>query len=716
MFQELNNQFPLVPESIMNALRDEFIDNQIKMQIICGTLPDDLQGYVFIIAPVGNVDSQGLPYKDGNTFLSGDGMIYRFDFTQPDQVTLKTQIVKPPDYVADQEDENNEFFKFHNHGVVRFSYLLGSRNLLNTAFLPIKFPQESSERLLVTYDAGRPYEINTEKLSTGNPVGQKKEWKSAIPLPYPFNPILSTAHPAFDTYTHQMFTVNYGRSLSNFLGTEEGKEYQKGLNNLYQDHLKKSEEQKLKLLKESERKKLLLQRESIKILLKLIDKFNLFDVDDFVNLICWDDTGSLRKWNLINPDGSPIKIKQSMHQIGVTEDYVVLLDTSFTVGIEQIMSNCLPFPELFPLGDFSSYQDFSKWLRNLFKFTLKPSPDSTFYIVRREDLKEEENPVVVQKIEIPLEASHFLVDYKNPDRQITLHVAHICAWHVAEWLHSYDKSAYPEQPLNKKLYGMQQCEMDISRMGRYVIDVSSQKPTIASKRVIDEHPYTWGPGLFTYLDRLPSSGKTPERLDNIYWISFGLWEELMTDSMLELYKDYKYRRKPLEDVLELGMGKDGIPATLFRLDTSSNESMVIADSYQFPRSHIALSPQFIPRKNNEDSSTNGYILCFVFTQKEDQKEDQIWIFDAGDLKKGPRCKLHHPELNFGFSLHATWLQNISSQEPIRKFSVREDYQDSVENLLQFVEEDFSSFIGTDKEDLKKAIQDLFEKKIYPNFE
>jgi carotenoid cleavage dioxygenase-like enzyme len=707
MIQELNNQFPPVPESIMNALRHEFIDNQIKMQIIDGTLPNDLQGYVFIVAPVGNIDSQGLPYKDGNTFLSGDGMIYRLDFTQQGQATLKTQIVKPPDYLADQEDENNEFFKFHNHGIVRFSYLLGSRNLLNTAFLPIKFPQESSERLLVTYDAGRPYEINTEKLSTGNPVGQKKEWKPAIQLPYPFNPILSTAHPAFDTYTHQMFTVNYGRSISNFLGSEERERYKTRLEELHKEHLEKSEEQKLKLLNESERKKILLQRESIKISLKFIDE--LFNVDDFVNLICWDDTGSLKKWNLVNPDGSPIKIKQSMHQIGVTEDYVVLLDTSFTVGVEQIMSNCLPFPELFPLGNFLSYQDFSKWLRELFQCTLKPSPDSTFYIVRREDIKEGKASVVAQKIEIPLEASHFLVNYKNPDRKITLHVAHICAWHVAEWLHSYDKSTYPEQPLNKKLYGMQQCEMDISRMGRHIIDVSSQKPTIVSN-VIHDESCTWGPGLFTYLDRLPSSGKTPERLDNIYWISFGLWEELMTDYMLELYKDYKYRIKSLEDVLKLG--KDGIPATLFRLDTSSNESIAIADYYKFPPSHIALSPQFIPRKNNEESSTNGYILCFVFNPER----DELWIFDAGDLKKGPQCKLHHPELNVGFSLHTTWLQNISSQEPIRKFSVREDYQDSVEDLLQFVEEDFSSFIGTDKEDLKKAIQDLFEKKIYPNFE
>ena len=723
-----NNQFPAppVPDSIMNASQKELSD--LEMEIIKGSLPNDLQGYVFMVAPAGNVDEK-LPYEDGNTFLSGDGMIYRLDLTKSGKVKLTTQIAQPPDYKADREINNlpnclpKKLLKFRNHGVVRFSLLLGSRNLLNTAFLPVKFPGDAKERLLVTYDAGRPYEINSKTLSLLNPVGIRKEWEKAIPLPFPFSPILSTAHPAFDSYTQQMFTVNYGRSLSNFLGKPEGQEYLEYLNNIHNEVKQElagmsgkeqtSESQKQK-------QELSVQGALIEILLKLIDSV----VDDFVNLICWEDRNIIKKWRLVNSNGSPIRIRQSIHQIGVTEDYVILLDTSFTISIEHIIGD---FPVLFrnyeraggEKKEFGSEKDFRKRLRELFKSELKPSEDSVFYIVRREDLKDEKEPVVAHQIKVEGEASHFLVDYDdNQGKSITLHVAHIAAWHVAEWIRSDDISPYPDKSLREDLYGMQQCEMDISRMGRYEIDFSSKKPKpeIVAKKVIpedkdltddekkDENLCYWGPGLFTYLDRLPSTGKTPKKLDNIYWISFGLWDDLMTDDMYQLYKDYKYRKVSLEDLCR--KGREGIPATLFRLDTSSNESMKIADYYEFPPSHIALSPQFVPCANGEESSTNGYIFCLVFSPEG----DEIWIFDASDLKQ-PVCKLRHPKLNFAFSLHSSWLPNISDRQPDPNYSVEEDYQDSVEQLIKFLNESLP-LPDVIKEPLKQAIATIFEDHVY----
>ena len=99
MVRELNNQFAKVPESVMNASQQELKNRE--MEVIEGNLPDDLQGYVFVVAPVGNVDTGELPYEDGNTFLSGDGMIYQLDLTESGRVKLKTQIVKPPDYIAE---------------------------------------------------------------------------------------------------------------------------------------------------------------------------------------------------------------------------------------------------------------------------------------------------------------------------------------------------------------------------------------------------------------------------------------------------------------------------------------------------------------------------------------------------------------------------------------------------------------------------------------
>jgi len=210
----------------MTASRCELTD--IKLQTLHGTIPDDLQGHVFIVAPVGSVNSGDFPSPDGTSILDGDGMIYRLDFDKKGEVGLKTRLVKPPCYYADKASRpETKYAKygFRNYGITRFSLYLGIRNELNTAFLPMKFRDESNWRLLVTYDAGRPYEIDTQTLEVRTPVGANIEWRlrcapvsgSETSLQLPFQPVLSTAHPAFDAHTSEMFTVNYGRSLSNFL-------------------------------------------------------------------------------------------------------------------------------------------------------------------------------------------------------------------------------------------------------------------------------------------------------------------------------------------------------------------------------------------------------------------------------------------------------------------------------------------------------------------
>jgi hypothetical protein len=81
-----------------------------------------------------------------------------------------------------------EKYQFSNYGIARFSLSLGLRNQLNTAFLPMKFAQDSCERLLVTYDAGRPYEIDTDTLEVVTPVGSNQEWRGQLDkVKFPIN-------------------------------------------------------------------------------------------------------------------------------------------------------------------------------------------------------------------------------------------------------------------------------------------------------------------------------------------------------------------------------------------------------------------------------------------------------------------------------------------------------------------------------------------------
>lgn len=78
-----------------------------------GQLPDDWQGRLFVISPVGDLDSDTigdtpvvLPSANGWTPLfNGDGMVYRLDFDSPG-ATWSAKIVKTPCYYADRATDN----------------------------------------------------------------------------------------------------------------------------------------------------------------------------------------------------------------------------------------------------------------------------------------------------------------------------------------------------------------------------------------------------------------------------------------------------------------------------------------------------------------------------------------------------------------------------------------------------------------------------------
>jgi len=681
--QSNHNHSVLVPRSILTANRYELSDLPMTIE---GDLPEDIQGHFFMVAPVGSIASGGLPYPSKDSILNGDGMIYRLDFDQSGQVKAKTKLVKPPDYYTDQASQPGSQYArygFKNYGITRFSLPLGFRNQLNTAFLPMPFPDKSQQRLLVTYDGGRPYEIDPESLETVTPVGANAEWQPEIDLlNYPFKPFLSSAHPAFDGYTGEMFTVNYSRSLENFLKTIP-------LTHELQELPQEIEEFVGAMIGFSNAE---LIRDLVKRFYRLFDNVSdqIFqtleaisgiNLENFVYLIRWDGHNHLERWKLVLPDGSPVKIQQTIHQIGISQDYVVLMDTAFITGIEQIINN--PIPE-------------NKQLEQLLRDVLEkpPNPDSVIYIVRRQDLTrgqylalgEEEVEVVAQQLTLPMEAAHFLMDYDNPNGQITLHIAHICAWNVAEWIHPYDISPYQSHSfLPQRIHAMESSEMDISRLGRYVID--AEQAELVKSQLIYETPFTWGTGLYAFLDRLPS-GNPPSQLDNIYWASLGLWEELMTQFGVESFEDYKYRVIPINEVLALA--RKGMPSCLFRVNT---QEMVLADHYQFPTGYIGSSPQFIPRQNAQGGSTDGYLLCTVFTPDN----SEFWLFDGNHLSQGPVCKLSHRSLNFGFSLHTTWLPTIGPRQAQYHIPVSLDYQ---------------AIINQQSDPM---IKQLFEQEVYPHF-
>ncbi|MCT7949595.1 carotenoid oxygenase family protein [Ancylothrix sp. C2] len=693
-------------------------------------IPEDLQGHVFIIGPVGSVNSPNkpgteivFPASDGSTALyNGDGMVYRLDFNDiPAGVKFSSALMKTPCYYADIATFRQKKIKFYNLGILRFSEKLGARNQLNTAFLPMKFSEEEGYRLLATWDIGRPYEIDTETLELITPVGNSSEWRPMNPLmadlpfqpPFPFPLIQGSAHPCFDFNTKEMFTVNTGRSLTTFLSQLRPVIYWVlDVLSLIRPH--PPEDIIIQQPREAQEEK---QAPSQNIFEKIIDFFkslilaiyNLLQAfnpfSNFTYLVRWDGKGNIQKWKLVQANGCPVKIEQSLHQFAITEDYIILIDTAFKMLIEEIL----------PAAPGKKYKSVEKWLRNL--IDRQQLADNRVYIVRREALKPDKKKVRVQKASIPRGTNHFIAEYKNPNQQITLHMANMGTWDAAEWIRDIDESVFKSGEIDdlEKLYGVIMGPTDISRLGCHILngetgklirsdltDLYENYNSNKSEENKEEKPYsqyTWGPALFTCVDTPP-----PQELQDIYWSCLGCWPELLTKHGLKLYKDFKYRDVPEHEVINLT--KEGIQSNLLRLHikpltivSGSENRLEIQDIYQFPSNSFGTSPQFVPRAGGSGNSTDGYIVCVVHhgTDEETDNGNEIWIFDAANLKQGPVCQLWHPELKLGFTVHTAWLPKISKRTATYNIPVEDDYKDLVAKQ-------------------PPEIQELFEKEIYPHFQ
>jgi carotenoid cleavage dioxygenase-like enzyme len=710
---QLNQNKPF-PRSILSVSREEFgrtEDNPhaqyppLELIVKAGSLPTDITGHVFIVGTVGSYDSTYrpstnivYPSSDGFTpMYNGDGMIYRLDFDRISEAMLTTRIAKAPCYYADiATSKVATNCQFDNRGITRLSEKLGVRNQLNTAFLPMTFA-EGGDRLLVTWDIGRPYEIDPQTLELATPVGWNDEWRAMNPVladipflpPFPFKLIQSSAHPCFDVHTQEMFTVNSGRSLSTFISQLRPLIY--GFLALIE--VLREPGKLLQVLTSlpsptSLGKKLSSTfKRFVQFLHNFLQLFNIFT--NFVYVIRWDGKSRLQKWKVVHPSGCPVKISQSMHQIGITEDYIVLMDTAFKFLLE----------ELLPPENSRKAVDIERVLRNL--LDTPQLPDNNIYIVSRADLIAENKRVVARKAVIPRETAHFLVDYKNSDRQITIHMPHMCAWDPAEWLRDIDWK--DDNNSLQRLYGVIVGAMDISRLGCHVIDAETGQVVRSDMTPISQGedgytPYTWGPELYAYQENPPSG-----RLENIYWSCLGAWEELLTEHSIAMYSNYKYRAIPVEEIRSLT--QTGIKANLLRLHIAPIESvsesenrLQIQDVYEFESGYFGTSPQFVPIAG-KDGSTDGYIVCVVYHDPDNESETgkEIWIFDAKNLSGGAICKLYHPQMNFGFTVHTTWMPKIARRTASYNVPVREDYQAIVSQQPDYIQELFNDWVYPQKE-------------------
>jgi hypothetical protein len=661
---------------MMRASANEL--DAIELHVLAGQIPAELIGHLYLVAPVGSVSSNGLPNPDNSHVWNGNGLIYRFDLHPSGPIQLTTRLAKTPCYWADlatRQGTTKYTFRFSDWGMARFSLTLGMRNQLNTAFVPIRFGSEDSTRLLLTFDGGRPYEIDPVSLEVVTPIGGNTEWEPGAKTSFPFPPVLSTAHPVFDPLSNLLFTVNYGRSVENLLATIP-----------FLTSLSRSAKSLAKMIGPLA----LMAQGLLNRLLSWIDHGT--GADDFVHVLAWDGKGPLRRWKLINDNGDPICIKQTIHQIGVSQDYLVLADTSLKFGMEQLLP-----------GPFSFGHQLNRLLRKL--LTKPQRADTKIYIVQKSDLSDKRTSVTVRTVTLPLETGHFLVDLENPNGLITLHAAHEAATDVSEWVRTEDISPFDSKPIDPDLCGMIAVgAMDVGRVGRYVINATTGQ--IVDQNLLHDPQATWGIGLYAYRTNGQDGTAHEKCLSTLYWQSLGFWPDLLSNFIYNLYANYPNRIVPLNAILGEKTSVGMRPSTLFRVDTTT---MSIIDSYSFPQEQLADgswqawicgSPQFVPRTqkadikgaSTENPAIDGWIFCVAICEQS----KELWIFDASHLAVGPICRLGHPQFDPGYTIHTTWLEVIQPRQAPYSIGVREDYDPLLRNSPQ-------------------AVRDLFNQEIYPEF-
>jgi len=165
----------------------------LPLTLLAGRLPADLQGHHFL--------QTALPFDDDSSILNGPAMLFRLDL-EPGGVALKSRILRTDDWYVDQAAAGTDY-AFRNYGITRFGGL-GVRNYANTALLPM------GDRLLATYDAGRPWIVDPVTLEAVSPVGLQREWRSGLLAEQLFPAVFTSAHPVYDPGDGLLYCPNYG--------------------------------------------------------------------------------------------------------------------------------------------------------------------------------------------------------------------------------------------------------------------------------------------------------------------------------------------------------------------------------------------------------------------------------------------------------------------------------------------------------------------------
>ena len=592
---------PGMPRNTMTTSPVEYVDEPLK--VLAGKLPPDLQGHVFVAGP---------SVHAGSPALASDGLVLRLDF-HGGQARFTSATMRTPSYYARQSVDEGATARgpltrylnqFRDTTLTDVSLMLGVQETPNTA----PFLVEGEKMLLVTTDAGRPWAIHPKTLKAYTPLGYRREWNRAIPAPWAFPLLQSTAHPAFDPEPPRPL----------------------------------SPEQP-----DTQRPRLFFTNHAPKWPLG----------DGYTQLVSWDtQENRLHHWKLMDAaTGKPV-VTASLHQIGSTRDYVVLLDSNFPINFWQIASQAVV-----------PWLPGSKRLVEL--LSSEPAyPQAVFWVVKRSDLQPspgtlsaEDPPLIpAHRFQSGGGGLHFAALYENPDDVITLVAGHSPTEDLSHTLEEGELLINGERVQDWQVGMPTAVPVTRSSLGVHRIDMKRLR---IQSNLYSHDDYTWGLTVFSNAGLVNGELETHLRMNHtpvnevvppeelaVYFNSDGFCADMVPESLYQLYKPIVGSK----DSLPI---KEGRAASFFKFYVHSGRF----EGYVLPTGWFGFAPQFVPSARFPAvSHWKGYMVALVVSDPtpdlpEDSTGDEVWIFDSQDIAKGPICRLGSRNFDVGMTLHTTFL-------------------------------------------------------------
>ncbi|AOW99970.1 hypothetical protein BJP34_11350 [Moorena producens PAL-8-15-08-1] len=585
----------------------------LEMNVIEGEIPSDCEGHAFWLVPT--------PQNGATPWFNGYGQLYRLDF-KSGSIHLKSEQFRTPSVICDQKINEQPWwtyltnlrkllfgrlFRFRNlGGLARLSPRLGVQNQCNTAIQAFQDPDNNSWRMFATIDSGRPFEFDLTTLKPVTPVGDRSEWipleingipsLGDIKIPWIFPMHMSAAHTAYDQNTGEIFIINCIFDIPISVGA--------------------------------------------------------IDPDTYIHI--WNGQGKFQTTQIIDDrTNKPVEIKQSTHQIVITKNYVVIIDTAFRIESLRML-----IPEVKAKAQ-SAYNQ--------------------VWLVPRAQLQG--GKAIAKHITIPRECVHFYADYEDNDGEnLILHLVLASGHDVSEWLQKSDKR-WPTlfEFVPSAFYGYPPGVYDQQGFGKCVVNAKTGELKSEQPCLFEDF---WGVALPTYQG---IQGTSPTQFQNI-WVNYaGYISEITPRRLVELYANHPFREVQVNDL------PNWKPSGILRW---SPVDMEVKDSWAIERGYVVNTPIYVPKQGQTDE-LEGYIVATVTTPSG----SEFWIWQAGNLAAGPITKLGHEDVKFALSLHSAWVPSIAPRDAKYKVDLRQDMD-----------------INKPEYFLPDWIKEIFEKDIYPEFE